>query len=80
MCFPELRRTLLAALLGLVTAVGLLGVTGTAAHAATGLAGKCIGAAGGNTADGTAIDLYSCAGDATQQWTKAGRRHGPDRG
>ncbi|WP_045745481.1 cysteine/serine endopeptidase inhibitor [Actinoplanes rectilineatus] len=38
----------------------------------TGLAGKCIGAAGGNTAGGTAVDLYSCVGDATQQWTFPG--------
>ncbi|WP_203794920.1 cysteine/serine endopeptidase inhibitor, partial [Actinoplanes derwentensis] len=38
----------------------------------TGLAGKCIGAAGGNTASGTAIDLYSCVGDTTQQWTLPG--------
>jgi hypothetical protein len=37
----------------------------------TGLAGKCIGAAGGATANGTAIDLYSCVGSATQQWTMA---------
>lgn len=37
----------------------------------TGLAGKCIGAAGGATANGTAIDLYSCVGSSTQQWTMA---------
>ncbi|WP_067508083.1 cysteine/serine endopeptidase inhibitor [Actinoplanes sp. TFC3] len=37
----------------------------------TGLANKCIGAAGGATGNGTAIDLYSCVGDATQQWTRA---------
>lgn len=38
----------------------------------TGLGGKCIGAAGGKTANGTAIDLYPCVGDATQQWTFPG--------
>jgi len=38
----------------------------------TGLAGKCIGAAGGATANGTAVDLYSCVGSSTQQWTMAG--------
>ncbi|GII52598.1 hypothetical protein Pth03_09870 [Planotetraspora thailandica] len=38
----------------------------------TGLAGKCIGAAGGTTTNGTAIDLYSCVGSATQQWTLPG--------
>ncbi|MFI7613097.1 RICIN domain-containing protein [Nonomuraea terrae] len=42
------------------------GSTGTITNRAT---GKCIGAAGGNTADGTAVDLYSCVGDATQRWT-----------
>ncbi|GLY02997.1 glycoside hydrolase family 19 protein [Actinoplanes sp. NBRC 101535] len=78
MSSPDRRsRTLLAALLSLVTAVGLLTLTtGPAAAAATGqitgLAGKCIGAAGGNTTNGTAIDLYSCVGDATQQWTLPG--------
>jgi predicted chitinase len=77
MSIPELRRTLLAAALSLTAAVGLLTATGQAASAAatgqiTGLAGKCIGAAGGNTANGTAIDLYSCVGDATQQWTLPG--------
>ncbi len=44
------------------------GVTGPI----TGLAGKCIGAAGGNTTNGTAVDLYSCVGSATQQWTLPG--------
>jgi hypothetical protein len=44
------------------------GVTGQI----TGLGGKCIGAAGGNTANGTAIDLYACVGSATQQWTLSG--------
>jgi ricin-type beta-trefoil lectin protein/rare lipoprotein A (RlpA)-like double-psi beta-barrel protein len=38
----------------------------------TGLGGKCIGAAGGATANGTAVDLYSCVGSSTQQWTMAG--------
>jgi hypothetical protein len=37
----------------------------------TGPAGKCIGAAAGATANGTAIDLYSCVGSSTQQWTMA---------
>jgi hypothetical protein len=37
----------------------------------TGLGGKCIGAAGGALANGTAIDLYSCVGSSTQQWTMA---------
>jgi predicted chitinase len=68
---------LLAAALTLATAGALVAVTGQAASAAvtgqiTGLAGKCIGAAGGKTDNGTAIDLYACVGDATQQWTFPG--------
>jgi hypothetical protein len=39
---------------------------GTITNRAT---GKCIGASGGNTTNGTAVDLYSCVGSATQQWT-----------
>ncbi|WP_436519899.1 glycoside hydrolase family 19 protein [Actinoplanes sp. HUAS TT8] len=70
-------RTLLSAILALAVTSGLLAFTGQAASAAstgpiTGLAGKCIGAAAGKTANGTAIDLYSCVGDATQQWTLPG--------
>jgi ricin-type beta-trefoil lectin protein/rare lipoprotein A (RlpA)-like double-psi beta-barrel protein len=43
----------------------------TATGQITGLAGKCIGAAGGTLTNGTAIDLYSCVGSPTQQWTMA---------
>ncbi len=74
------RRVALASILPLATiASGLVLANTHAASAATsvtgqitGLAGKCIGAAGGNTTNGTAIDLYSCVGDATQQWTFPG--------
>jgi len=47
---------------------------GTAARTGqiTGMDGKCVGAAGGKTDDGTAVDVYSCVGDATQQWTFPG--------
>jgi hypothetical protein len=31
--------------------------------------GKCIGAAGGTLNNGNAVDLYSCVGSSTQQWT-----------
>lgn len=34
----------------------------------TGLAGKCLGAAGGGSGNGTSVDLYPCNGGATQQW------------
>jgi chitosanase len=68
-----LRTTILATALALATAGAGLALAGPAG-AATGTitnrtTGKCIGAAGGNTANGTAVDLYSCVGSATQQWT-----------
>jgi glucosylceramidase len=36
----------------------------------TGLAGKCIDVAGAATANGTAVQLYTCNGTAAQQWTR----------
>lgn len=38
----------------------------------TGLDDKCLGAAGGATSDGTAVDLYGCVGTATQIWSFPG--------
>ncbi|MFD6417473.1 ricin-type beta-trefoil lectin domain protein [Streptomyces sp. NPDC060194] len=35
----------------------------------TGLAGKCVDVAGGNTANGTPVQLYDCNGTAAQRWT-----------
>ncbi|MFJ6728485.1 MULTISPECIES: ricin-type beta-trefoil lectin domain protein [unclassified Streptomyces] len=35
----------------------------------TGLAGKCLDVAGASSANGTAVQLYSCNGTAAQQWT-----------
>ncbi|MEU8382223.1 ricin-type beta-trefoil lectin domain protein [Streptosporangium sp. NPDC048865] len=40
--------------------------------AITGLAGKCMDVAGANSADGTAVQLYTCNGSAAQQWTRPG--------
>lgn len=61
---------------GVVTGITWKFVSGTTPTSKTGpitgLAGKCIGAAGGVTTNGTAVDLYSCVGDATQQWTLPG--------
>ncbi|MGW8765182.1 ricin-type beta-trefoil lectin domain protein [Streptomyces sp. NPDC055815] len=37
----------------------------------TGLAGKCLDVAGAATADGTAVQLYTCNGTAAQRWTLA---------
>jgi glucosylceramidase len=36
----------------------------------TGLAGKCVDVAGAGSADGTAVQLYSCNGTGAQQWTR----------
>jgi glucose/arabinose dehydrogenase len=38
-----------------------------------GLAGKCLDVAGGGTADGTKIQLYTCNGSAAQVWTVNGQ-------
>jgi len=38
----------------------------------TGFAGKCIDVAGGNSADGTPVILWTCHGGANQQLTRAG--------
>ncbi|MEV4057525.1 ricin-type beta-trefoil lectin domain protein [Amycolatopsis sp. NPDC049688] len=35
----------------------------------TGYGGKCVDVAGASTANGTAIDLYTCNGTSAQQWT-----------
>jgi hypothetical protein len=70
------RRIAIAAVAAIAASVGAGVYVASAATSATGqitgLAGKCIGAAGGNSANGTAVDLYACVGDATQQWTFPG--------
>jgi predicted chitinase len=72
MTFP-LRKTILATTLAISTigaGFALAGpasaATGTITNRAT---GKCIGAAGGSTANGTLVDLYSCVGSGTQNWS-----------
>ena len=80
MKFPSRRRTILAAALTLATVgAGVVVVSSYVASAATsvtgqitGMDGKCLGAAGGNTTNGTRADMYSCVGSATQQWTFPG--------
>jgi glucose/arabinose dehydrogenase len=42
---------------------------GTGTGPIVGLAGKCLDVAGGATADGTKIQLYTCNGTAAQTWT-----------
>lgn len=44
---------------------GGTGTTGTF----TGLGGKCLDAAGGSSANGTAVQLYDCNGSTAQRWT-----------
>ncbi|MGI5288275.1 ricin-type beta-trefoil lectin domain protein [Nonomuraea polychroma] len=48
------------------------GSQGTSGGPITGLAGKCIDVAGGSSADGTPVQLYSCNGTPAQQWTRPG--------
>ncbi|PSL57932.1 glucosylceramidase [Saccharothrix carnea] len=45
---------------------------GTGGSAITGLAGKCVDVAGGSSADGAAVQLYTCNGTAAQQWSRPG--------
>lgn len=40
--------------------------------AITGLAGKCMDVAGASSADGAAVQLYTCNGTTAQQWTRPG--------
>lgn len=42
---------------------------GGASGAFTGLAGKCLDVADASTANGTAVQLYTCNGTAAQRWT-----------
>ena len=42
---------------------------GGTAGAVTGVGGKCLDVAGGSSADGTAVQLYTCNGTAAQRWT-----------
>ncbi|WP_211370667.1 ricin-type beta-trefoil lectin domain protein [Nonomuraea turkmeniaca] len=48
------------------------GGQGTSGGPITGLGGKCIDVAGGSSADGTPVQLYTCNGTAAQQWTRPG--------
>jgi hypothetical protein len=71
------RSALLAAAVAVVAAVaaGTVAILGaTSALASTGgqlvgIGGKCVDVAGGNTADGTAVQIYTCNGTNAQQWT-----------
>ena len=71
------RRTFVYAVGGLVVTgaaviYGLLPASAAAGTPITGLAGKCVDAAGAATSNGTAIQLYDCNGSAAQQWSLSG--------
>ncbi|WP_446045580.1 glycoside hydrolase family 19 protein [Streptomyces olivaceus] len=44
----------------------------TASGSITGLAGKCVDVADGNSASGTTVQLFDCNGTQAQQWTNPG--------
>ncbi|XVS62954.1 ricin-type beta-trefoil lectin domain protein [Actinosynnema sp. CA-299493] len=48
------------------------GNPGGGGGAITGLGGKCVDVAGASSADGAAVQLYSCNGTAAQQWSRPG--------
>ena len=77
--FPRRRRLKLGAYLtaGLIMPVaalyfGLLPASAATASPITGLGGKCVDVAGAGTANGTAVQLYTCNGTGAQQWTQSG--------
>jgi glucosylceramidase len=54
------------------TWAGTPGSGGGTQGAITGLAGKCVDVAGGSSADGAAVQLYTSNGTAAQQWSRPG--------
>jgi hypothetical protein len=74
------RRAAAAVVTGVVTAaLGVLGVTQALAAEAgpiTGPGGKCVDVAGGDPANGTAVQLWDCNGTAAQRWTIEGESVG----
>jgi hypothetical protein len=68
----KLRSIALVAAAAVVAALGVAGLTNALAATAgpiTGIAGKCVDVAGANSANGTAVQLYTCNGTGAQQWT-----------
>jgi|GEM_PF-378885 len=67
-------RVLRAAVLSSVSLVGLPGLAAIAPHLAdrtgpiVGLAGKCVDVAASGTANGTSVQLYTCATGVAQTW------------
>jgi len=67
------RRILAVSITGaVVAAIGAIGITAAMAStsgAITGYGGKCIDIAAASSANGTAVQLYTCNGTAAQSWT-----------
>lgn len=51
------------------TWAGTAGAPTTATGAITGIGGKCLDVAAASSADGTAVQIYTCNGSNAQQWT-----------
>ena len=70
----SIPRAAIAAAAGVLVSAGALvaGILPASAAGAgpiTGLAGKCVDVAGAASANGTAINLYTCNGSTAQSWT-----------
>ncbi|GAA3304780.1 hypothetical protein GCM10020218_105020 [Dactylosporangium vinaceum] len=66
------RKPLFALLAAATVAAGAFGLTNAMAATGapiTGVAGKCVDVAGSNSANGTAVQLWTCNGTGAQQWT-----------
>ena len=64
----------MAAVGAVVVALGVVGITNALAASSggiTGYGGKCVDVAGANTANGTAVQLWTCNGTNAQNWTVA---------
>ena len=69
---PRRRGIVVASAATVVVALGIAGVTVALAStggAITGYGGKCVDVAGGASANGTAVRLYTCNGTDAQKWT-----------
>ncbi len=63
-----LRATLLAAAAVVATLAWPGSPAGAATGSITGIGGKCLDVSGANTANGTAVQLWTCNGTAAQSW------------
>jgi hypothetical protein len=69
---PKLLALIATAAVGLaIGAVGVSSALAATTGAITGFGGKCVDVAAANTANGTAVQLFTCNGTAAQQWIVA---------